>query len=274
MKIGRRKLMLGAVGALGLAGCGSTGEGTAFSPAAAQLPTTAGQLYVLNAGGGGRTGDVLRLTQVSGRVVFFTDRPARNAGQLSIQEFVAGWTTNGFAADPPNADLQVGVGTQATGYPVELHDPVYDASDDTLTFRITSLDGRQAPAEFGAAVLFIDAGLRGVNGGTAPQPFEVIFQIAGPANQTTTVTLGAEGGDAVFSVGDVLEVIGNGFVMVTQRSFRATSVANATYTVEVAVVPAAGTQAVLLSATGGTVTYTTSTATGTLSATPTRLPVA
>lgn len=288
----RRDMLLGCA-ALGVAGCGS--DSSVVNPAGAQVPppTTQSLLYVLNAGGGSQTGDVLRLTEVSGRVVFFSDRPARNSGQQSVQEFVAGWTSNGFSTDPPNADLQVGVGSQATGYLLELRDPVYDATTDTLTFRVTSLDGRPAPAQFGAAVLFVDSGFLLGNGGAggngglfgnggaggngnvggARQPFEVIFEVTGPANQTARVTLAGEGGDAVFSISDDLEVVGNGFVLMTQRSFQATSVANANYTVEVAITPAAGATAVLLSATGGTVTYSTSTASGTLSATPTRIPL-
>lgn len=40
-------------------------------------------------------------------VTWFTDRPVRLAGGLSLTDFVNDWDANGFAADPPDAALTV-----------------------------------------------------------------------------------------------------------------------------------------------------------------------
>ena len=47
---------------------------------------------------------VLPIEQV---VTWFTDRPVREAGNMTMSEFIEDWGSNGFAADPPDASLIV-----------------------------------------------------------------------------------------------------------------------------------------------------------------------
>ena len=61
-------------------------------------------LFVVTGSSGSLTGDELTLRDVSS-VIFFSDRPERLAGQLSIEEFLDMWELSDFSTVPPNADL-------------------------------------------------------------------------------------------------------------------------------------------------------------------------
>ena len=61
-------------------------------------------LFVVTGSSGSLTGDELILRDVSS-VIFFSDRPERLAGQLSIEEFLNMWELSDFSGVPPNADL-------------------------------------------------------------------------------------------------------------------------------------------------------------------------
>ena len=61
-------------------------------------------LFVATGSSGSLTGDDLILRDVSS-VIFFSDRPERLAGRLSIEEFLDMWELSDFSAVPPNADL-------------------------------------------------------------------------------------------------------------------------------------------------------------------------
>jgi hypothetical protein len=113
----------------------------------------------------------LTLRGVAPQLVWFQDRPNRDAGQLSTGDLVSGWAKLGFAADAPNAVLTLLEGAdEADTIAVELlHRPRYDPTGQTLVYdvrrlRETSdgLDGfqddldRRVPEQFDAASLFID----------------------------------------------------------------------------------------------------------------------
>jgi len=162
VKTSRRRLLL-AGAALGLAGCGS--KDLLLGPAAAQAPSTStprSRLFVANAQGGSLSGNLLTLVGVAPDVVWFEDRPGRQAGRQSTASFIADWGILGFLSDPPNAVLEVG----GKSFAVILTQPVYDSASQTLGLRVESDRGAtplsEVPATLGANSLFIDnAGIAG-----------------------------------------------------------------------------------------------------------------
>lgn len=175
------------VAAVGAAGCGSSSDDTA-APASAPAAATASWapgagaplLGVLSANGGTFADGKLTLTDVDPRAVWFTDRPARQAGTDDI----AGFTKLFFAGgDPPNAAVEVaGAPENKNLAVVELSKPAYDQKDGTLSFAAKLVPAGEAkrdanarvaahpgiadaisrqdgalPATFGAVTVFVDS---------------------------------------------------------------------------------------------------------------------
>jgi len=67
-----------------------------------------GYLFVISGTSGSLDGDTLTLNGVP-NVIYFSDRPNRIAGQMSLSHFVEMWDkgVDSFKADPPNATLSV-----------------------------------------------------------------------------------------------------------------------------------------------------------------------
>lgn len=118
-------------------------------------------LMVISAPAGTFNGGVLTLKGVS-TVVYFSDRPERIAGHMTVSDFVALWDggEDGFSSDPPNATLSVLGDGGVNDVVVVLRDA--DMMGDSVTFTVDILEG-ESPAEFGAASLFIDAFPTAVN---------------------------------------------------------------------------------------------------------------
>ena len=110
----------------------------------------------------------LLLTDVSPRVVYFSDRPNRIAGQVSTAEFL---DKIGFGGPlDPNAAIEISEGTPDSDLVIAaLSKPVYDAHARTLSYEIDVLEtprkglavysermDRRLPMRFGAVALFID----------------------------------------------------------------------------------------------------------------------
>lgn len=111
-------------------------------------------LFTISATSGSFEDGQLTLTGVP-LVVYFSDRPARIAGHISLQDFATMWSkgANSFAMDAPNAQLSIlgqSPGTQAI---VTLSD--LEISGTSATFRVETLDGT-IPGTFGQATLFLD----------------------------------------------------------------------------------------------------------------------
>lgn len=111
----------------------------------------------------------LRLVNVSPQTIYFSDRPKRLAGHVTMPAYLAEWTAaagpNNFAKDPPNATLSVyepGQGTN-TLVVVTISQPVVEGRD--LVYRYKLIDGK-LPAAGGATSLFID--WIGPGGGVGP----------------------------------------------------------------------------------------------------------
>jgi len=115
-------------------------------------------LSVLSAESGSYDGETLTLTGVPA-VVYFSDRPNRIAGHMSVQEFVEMWEegADNFADNPPNAALSISNGDVAV---VELTNPLL--IENGVTFVIEILDG-DIPVSLDSSALFIDAFPTAVN---------------------------------------------------------------------------------------------------------------
>jgi hypothetical protein len=122
-------------------------------------------------------GRTLRLVNVSPQTVWFTDRPVRQAGHVTMSNYLKEWTMaagkDNFSKDPPNATLSVYEAgkTENTLTVVEIFEPVVQGKD--LVYRYKLIEGK-VPASGGAVALFIDwigpgggvgAGFHGVGAG-------------------------------------------------------------------------------------------------------------
>jgi hypothetical protein len=111
----------------------------------------------------------LRLVNVNQQTLYFSDRPQRIAGNLTmpayLDEWKAGEGPNNFANDPPNATLSVYESGQQenTLVVVEISHPVIDGKD--LVYSYKPIEGAM-PEAGGATALFID--WIGVGGGVGP----------------------------------------------------------------------------------------------------------
>ena len=111
----------------------------------------------------------LRLVNVGQQTLYFSDRPARVAGNLTMPAYLDEWTAragpDNFAKNPPNATLSVyQPGTHQNALTVvTISDPVVEGRD--LVYRYKLVEGKM-PNTGGATALFID--WIGVGGGVGP----------------------------------------------------------------------------------------------------------
>ena len=115
-----------------------------------------GYLFVLSATSGSLKGDTLTLNGVP-NVIYFSDRPSRKAGHLSLEKFVESWNkgSDSFKADPPNAILSVLKKEGAKNVVVELMS--VEQKSGSVVFKVAELDGT-SPEDFIISALFIDVG--------------------------------------------------------------------------------------------------------------------
>jgi hypothetical protein len=113
-----------------------------------------GYLFVLSATSGSLDGDTLTLNGVP-NVIYFSDRPARKAGHLSLEKFVESWNkgSDSFKADPPNATLSVLNKDGAKNVVVELKS--VEHKNGSVVFKVAVLEGI-TPDSFKASSLFVD----------------------------------------------------------------------------------------------------------------------
>lgn len=98
----------------------------------------------------------LRLHKIGRITLFFADRPQVLEGFLPLDDFAAMWANgwNRYAADPPNAVLQI---LEPAGQPliaIELLQARIEGDD--LIYGIRVLEG-ELPSQAGPATLFIDS---------------------------------------------------------------------------------------------------------------------
>ncbi|MGB5999050.1 MAG: hypothetical protein WBI00_01065 [Thermoanaerobaculia bacterium] len=145
-------------------GCAQPAPETDGQPGAStdtQSAETGGQekaefLFVQESEGVTADGETMTMTGVEPQVLFFTDRPERLAGYLTIDEFLSAVSEgpDSFAKDPPNATLASLEGDEFVDVVVELTQrPRYE--DDNLVFKIEVIQG-ELPLAGGPSALFID----------------------------------------------------------------------------------------------------------------------
>ena len=143
----------------------SCAEGVAVEAGGAKAPSV---LYVQNGTGATLSESSLTLSGVTRQtlVTWFADRPYRDAGQMTVEEFLSLFSLpgrNSFTADPPNADLTCSSVGDPVNYVVTLTEPVLDEAAQTLTYTVTRVlppaPGSSFPATCGSGVaLMIAAG--------------------------------------------------------------------------------------------------------------------
>lgn len=142
---------------------GSSTAAAAAEPAKAQL------MFVQTADDLKADDKTLRLVNVGQQTLYFSDRPVRIAGHVTMPHYLDEWKAaegpDNFASDPPNATLSVyEPGTQENALAVvEISHPVVEGND--LVYRYKLIEGPM-PKSGGATALFID--WIGVGGGVGP----------------------------------------------------------------------------------------------------------
>ena len=113
-----------------------------------------GYLFVISGTSGSLKGDTLTLNGVP-NVIYFSDRPVRVAGHLSLEKFVEMWDKgdDSFKADPPNATLSVLKKDGAKNVVVELMS--VEQKSGSVVFKVVVLEGT-LPERFKTSSLFID----------------------------------------------------------------------------------------------------------------------
>jgi len=113
-----------------------------------------GYLFVISGTSGSLDGDTLTLNGVP-NVIYFSDRPARVAGHMSLKKFLKSWNkgSDSYKADPPNATLSVLTKDGAKDVVVELISVVQKGG--SVIFKVAVLEGR-SPESFKMSSLFID----------------------------------------------------------------------------------------------------------------------
>lgn len=167
---GARPAFVLAATMLSLAACDATSkpssnaETSSAAPAPSSAPTSSEEpqfLFVQCADDLEADADAstLRLVNVSQQTIYFSDRPQRIAGHLTMADYLEEWTVqageDNFGGDPPNATLSVYEQGQPdnTIVVVEITDPVVEGADLIYSYRI--IDGSM-PQGGGATALFID----------------------------------------------------------------------------------------------------------------------
>jgi len=113
-----------------------------------------GYLFVISGTSGSLDGDTLTLNGVP-NVLYFSDRPARKAGHITLAHFIEVWDkgSDSFKADPPNATLSLLKKDGAKNVVVELIS--VEQKSDSVVFKVVVLEGT-SPEDLKQSALFID----------------------------------------------------------------------------------------------------------------------
>ena len=114
-------------------------------------------LFVQNSKGMAFDGKLLTLKGANPIIIYFCDRPEREAGHLTREAFLelVSEGENSFTENPPNGAVSIfGPGDEVTEAVVELAERPFERGDD-LVFPIKVLLG-ELPKTGGAVALFID----------------------------------------------------------------------------------------------------------------------
>lgn len=108
---------------------------------------------------GAKNGYTLTLHNVNPHVLQFADRPARKAGFVETQKFIANWQQYFKTSNPNGAFVHANASADVNGQvrPVafELSQPLMHAN--SITFKLSSLAGDQIiPGQFKHVTIFFD----------------------------------------------------------------------------------------------------------------------
>ena len=97
----------------------------------------------------------LTLKGVAPTTIFFADRPKREVGHMTMEDFLQDWNEgkDNFATDPPNAVLSIFDKDKITDVVIVLSKPRLKGQD--LSYDVNILDGEMPPTG-GESSLFID----------------------------------------------------------------------------------------------------------------------
>ncbi|WP_133131051.1 hypothetical protein [Legionella yabuuchiae] len=118
---------------------------------------------VIAASDGGYT---LTLQGMDDKVLYFSDRPVRKAGFITMTRFMSDWAKghDSFQANPPNAAivhaaLKTNENGIAQAIPVELTNPV--ATTNGWSFSMKDLQGKLSIGSYNGISVFVDGGCSG-----------------------------------------------------------------------------------------------------------------
>jgi len=114
-------------------------------------------LFVLSARGLEFDGSVLTLKQPNPTVVYFCDRPVREAGHMTLEALVVQVQKgeNNFRENPPNAAISIFEDDGSVTEVVVVLPTAPVIAGDTVKFEVVGIDG-DLPAAGGAVSMFID----------------------------------------------------------------------------------------------------------------------
>ena len=104
----------------------------------------------------------LTLQGMDDKVLFFSDRPVRTAGCITMTQFMSDWAkgNNSFKANPPNAAIvHAALKTNDEGIaqaiPVELTNPVLTTNG--WSFKLKDLQGKISIGSYNRVSVFVDS---------------------------------------------------------------------------------------------------------------------
>ncbi len=112
----------------------------------------------------------LQFNPVKQQVIYFSDRPKRITGSISVAKFLSIWSTgqDSLKADHPNGSIGVLSSelqtTNAVAYgALVISHPSYDAASNTLSFTIKPLKGSLSEEKMKYLTIFIDSVFGGIS---------------------------------------------------------------------------------------------------------------
>ncbi len=114
-------------------------------------------MFVINFDNGSYKNGKLRLNgNGTSNVIYFTDRPERESGHMSVKKFKSIWSKgiNSFSSDPPNATLSAIIKGIDSNSIMVISNPVIDKN--SIIFDVEISEGTP-PASFNTGGLFIDS---------------------------------------------------------------------------------------------------------------------
>ncbi|MCR9213565.1 MAG: hypothetical protein NXI13_07590 [Proteobacteria bacterium] len=118
-------------------------------------------LFVQMSGAMEFDGNKITLSDIAPHVVWYTERPDRKSGHMTLDEFLTEWEkgTNSFEVDPPNAVLTLMDASDSPAV-IVIRNPIYRGK--ILTYDVEILNG-SIPKTGGPVSLVIDGKVIGID---------------------------------------------------------------------------------------------------------------